>query len=93
MGRDNPNTQLKIKRTFNLSQKAEKGLLYLIWIFLVSRIMEGVKNAYYLMKIKPFMLEMEIEPLMFFFQVYLLNIIIIVLCAGFLLLYYRRARK
>jgi len=82
-----------MKNKFNISQKVEKALLYFIWIFFFSRIMEGIKNAYYLMKIKPVMLDLEILPLMFFFQVYLLNIVIIVLCAGFLLLYYRRARK
>lgn len=78
------------RRAFNL---LELMLVYTIWLITVSRIVETAKNLYYLKLITPKIQELEILPLMFFFQVYHINILILVVCLGFLLLYYQRRNK
>lgn len=67
----------------------EKFLFRIIWLFTFFSIFHVIRNSLYLMKIKPNMLEMELMPLMFFFQVYYFNIILMCICVGFLLLYYQ----
>lgn len=81
----------KAKKFFN--KYVVKLLVRILWVATFFMSVETIKNIYYLQQIKPMLQELEIISLMFFFQVFYFNIIIVCICVGFLLLYYHNRRK
>ena len=82
------NKFLDLRKKITNPKILEKFLLRIVWLFTFYTAFHVVRNFFYLAKIKPLMLEMEIIPLMFFYQVHYFNIISLIICTGFLLAYY-----
>ena len=75
-----------------IKKKLELGFVIFLGVMFVDMLGRFIKNVYYLVKISPNMMELEVLPLILFFNVYYLNTIALVICAGFLLLYLKKSK-
>ena len=81
--KDNYKYFLKAK----VKKKVEIILGFFLCLIIVFNGLELIKNIFYLMKIKPIMMDLEVLPLILFFNVFYLNLIVLVICVGFVFIY------
>lgn len=82
-----------MSRFSRIKKYAEFMLIVLLWTTLIMRSMEFLSDSLALMKFSPYLDKIDIGALVLFFNVYNFHLITIILCAGFLVIYYALKNK